>query len=160
MWCWCVGVCVRWCVWWCVVWCWCWCVVLVCGVGVSVGVACVCVCLFVCACVCVCVRVCVWCASCILGYVWTGHEQGQQEHKFVKKFSRTPAWVDPLVMLARTVYIRYIHDVYIGLARTVYIYGVYTELLAGRSPNTRSYTMHIYASGRTLPIRYCRDVPL
>jgi len=37
---------------------------------------------------------------------------------------------------------------YIELARTIYIYGVYTVNLAGRSPNIRSYTVHIYGSGQ------------
>jgi hypothetical protein len=34
----------------------------------------------------------------------------------------------------------------VGLART----GVYTVILAGRSPNIRSYTVHIYGSGHTI----------
>jgi hypothetical protein len=30
----------------------------------------------------------------------------------------------------------------------IYIYGVYTVLLAGKSPNKRSETVHIYGSGQ------------
>jgi len=29
-----------------------------------------------------------------------------------------------------------------------YIYGVYTVILAGKSPNIRSYTVYIYGSGQ------------
>jgi len=36
---------------------------------------------------------------------------------------------------------------YVGLARTINICGVYTVLLAGKSPNKRSYTVYIYGSG-------------
>jgi hypothetical protein len=32
---------------------------------------------------------------------------------------------------------------YLGLARTIYIYGVYTVFLAGKSPNIRSYGVYI-----------------
>ena len=32
----------------------------------------------------------------------------------------------------------------IGLARIIYIHGVYTVFLAGTSPNIRSYTVYIY----------------
>ena len=38
--------------------------------------------------------------------------------------------------------------VYVGLARTIYIYGVYTVFLAEESLNIRSYTVHIYGSGQ------------
>jgi len=37
---------------------------------------------------------------------------------------------------------------YLKLARTRYIYAVYTAFLAGRSPNIRSYTGYIYNSGQ------------
>ena len=33
-----------------------------------------------------------------------------------------------------------------------YIYGVYTFFLAGKSPNIRSYTVHIYGSGQPCTI--------
>ena len=36
----------------------------------------------------------------------------------------------------------------VGLARIIYIYGVYTVFLAGKSPNIRSYTVCIYGSGQ------------
>ena len=36
----------------------------------------------------------------------------------------------------------------VELARTIYIYGVYTVFLAGKSPNVRSYTVYIYGSGQ------------
>jgi len=36
----------------------------------------------------------------------------------------------------------------IGLARTMYIYGVYTVFLTGKSPDIRSYTVYIYGSGQ------------
>ena len=35
-----------------------------------------------------------------------------------------------------------------GLARTIFICGVYTVLLAGKSPNIRYYTVHIHGSGQ------------
>jgi len=35
-----------------------------------------------------------------------------------------------------------------------YIYGVYTVLLAGKSPNIRSYTVCIYSSGQ--PCTFCK----
>ena len=37
---------------------------------------------------------------------------------------------------------------HIELARTIYIYGVYTVFLAGISPNIRSNTVYIYGSGQ------------
>jgi hypothetical protein len=37
---------------------------------------------------------------------------------------------------------------YVGLAKTIYICGVYTVVLAGKSPNIRSYTVYIYSSGQ------------
>jgi len=40
------------------------------------------------------------------------------------------------------------NNTHLGLARTIYIYGVYTVFLAGKSPNIRSYTVHIYGSGQ------------
>jgi len=40
------------------------------------------------------------------------------------------------------------HCTYVGLARTIYIHGVYTIFLAGKSPNIRSYTVYIYGSGQ------------
>jgi hypothetical protein len=39
-------------------------------------------------------------------------------------------------------------NIFIGLARTICIYGVYTAFLAGKSPNIRSYTVHIYGFGQ------------
>jgi len=36
----------------------------------------------------------------------------------------------------------------LGLARTIYIYGVYRVFLAGKPPNIRSYTVHIYGFGQ------------
>jgi len=36
----------------------------------------------------------------------------------------------------------------IGVAKTIYIYGVCTVILAGKSPNIRSYTVFIYGSGQ------------
>jgi len=33
------------------------------------------------------------------------------------------------------------YAVFLGLARTVYIYGVHTEFLIRKSPNNRSYTV-------------------
>ena len=40
------------------------------------------------------------------------------------------------------------HAIYLGLARTIYTYGVCTVFLAGRSPNIRSYTVYVYGSGQ------------
>ena len=37
---------------------------------------------------------------------------------------------------------------YLGLARAIYIDGVYTVFLAGISPRIRSYTVNIYGSGQ------------
>ena len=37
-----------------------------------------------------------------------------------------------------------------GLAKTKYIYGAYTVFLAGKSPNIRSYAVHIYGSDQPL----------
>jgi hypothetical protein len=42
---------------------------------------------------------------------------------------------------------------FVGMARTVYVNSVYTVFLAGKSPNIRSYTMHIQF-WPTLYIRY------
>ena len=39
------------------------------------------------------------------------------------------------------------HMIRVGLARTIYIYGVYTVFLAGSLPNIRSYTVYLYGSG-------------
>jgi len=39
---------------------------------------------------------------------------------------------------------------FLGLARTIYIYGVYTVYLAGKSPYIRSYTVEICSCGQTL----------
>jgi hypothetical protein len=36
----------------------------------------------------------------------------------------------------------------VGLAKTVYIYGLYTVVLAEKAPNIRSYTVFIYGSGQ------------
>jgi hypothetical protein len=36
----------------------------------------------------------------------------------------------------------------LGLAKTIYIHGVYTVNLAGKSPNIQSYTVYIYGSGQ------------
>jgi len=36
----------------------------------------------------------------------------------------------------------------VGLAKTIYKYGVYTVFLAGKSPNTWSFTVQIYGSGQ------------
>jgi hypothetical protein len=36
----------------------------------------------------------------------------------------------------------------VELARSIYIYCVYTVFLAGKSPNIRSYTVYIYGSGK------------
>jgi hypothetical protein len=44
------------------------------------------------------------------------------------------------------------HIKYLGLARTIYIYDVYTIFLAGNSPYIRSYTVYIYGSGQ--PYKY------
>ena len=38
-------------------------------------------------------------------------------------------------------------DTCVGLARTIYIYGVHTVFLAGEAPNIRSYTVYTYGSG-------------
>jgi hypothetical protein len=38
--------------------------------------------------------------------------------------------------------------IFIELARTIYIYGVYTVCLAGNLPDIRSYTVHTYGSGQ------------
>jgi len=35
-----------------------------------------------------------------------------------------------------------------GLAKTIYIYGAFTVVLAGKSPDLRSDTVYIYASGQ------------
>jgi hypothetical protein len=40
------------------------------------------------------------------------------------------------------------NSIYVGLARTIYIRCIYTVFLAGKSPNVRSYTLHIYGSGQ------------
>jgi len=37
---------------------------------------------------------------------------------------------------------------YVGLAKTIYIYSVYTVVLAGKSPNIRSYTLYTYGYGQ------------
>jgi len=39
-----------------------------------------------------------------------------------------------------------------------YIYGAYTVVLAGKSPDIRSYTVYIYASGQ--PYKYGSDQPM
>jgi hypothetical protein len=46
--------------------------------------------------------------------------------------------------------IPYTHRIYMVLANPTYIYihSVYTVFLAGKSPNIRSYTVHIYGSGQ------------
>jgi len=36
----------------------------------------------------------------------------------------------------------------LGLARTIYVYEVYTVFLAGKPPSIRSYTVYVYGSGR------------
>ena len=43
---------------------------------------------------------------------------------------------------------------HVGLAKTINIYGVFTVILAGKSPITRSYKVYIYGSGQ--PYTYVR----
>jgi predicted DNA repair protein MutK len=38
--------------------------------------------------------------------------------------------------------------IYVGLARTIYIYGVYAVMMAGQSPNIRSYVAYVHGSGQ------------
>jgi hypothetical protein len=57
-----------------------------------------------------------------------------------------PQWVLPRATNSQTC----THATYLGSARTIYIYGVYTVLLAGTSPNVWSYTAYIYGSGQPL----------
>jgi len=40
------------------------------------------------------------------------------------------------------------YDLKLGLARTIHLHGVYTVLLAGKSPNIRSYTVYIHDCGQ------------
>jgi hypothetical protein len=51
-------------------------------------------------------------------------------------------------MLAKPLWQDYAYAAFVGLARTIYIYGVYTVILAGESPNIRSYTVCIYGFGQ------------
>jgi len=76
-----------------------------------------------CACVCVCARVCVCCA-CIHTFVFMKHAQ---------------CHIPRLLTLTNTC---------LGWAKTIYIHGVYTVILAGKSPNIRSHTVYIYGSGQ------------
>ena len=46
----------------------------------------------------------------------------------------------------------------LGLARTIFIYGAYTEFLAGKSPNIRSYTVHTYNSGQPYSFKTRRGI--
>jgi len=41
------------------------------------------------------------------------------------------------------------HVLWLGLARTIYIYGVYTIFLAEKSPYIRPYTVYIYGFGQS-----------
>ena len=52
-----------------------------------------------------------------------------------------------VVSLLKIPYMHCIY-IYIGLARTTYIYNACTVFLAGKSPNIRSYTVYIYGSGQ------------
>jgi len=63
-------------------------------------------------------------------------------------------WLFLTVLQLYSCFLRYCHSTisliasFVGLARTIYIYGVYTVFLAGKSLYIRSYTVHIYGSGQ------------
>jgi len=104
------------------------------------------VCLYVCVCVCVSVCVCVRAA-------------GGDRLLECASVGGLPAVLAPIrrsVSLCACVgevsAFQHTHT-YLGLARTIYIYGVFTVILAGKSPKIRSYTVYIYGSGQ--PYTYC-----
>ena len=47
----------------------------------------------------------------------------------------------------------------VGLAKTVYIYGLYTVVLAEKAPNIRSYTVFIYGSGQPCICHTAQQLP-
>ena len=121
----------------------------------------------VCAHVCVCARVCV--RMCVLMCCGRGPNwrTGPLVCAFVRRCvrmcvcacvhmcvsmccGRGPDWrTGPLVCaFVRGCVNTGVYSLCIGLARTLYIYGVYTVYLTGKSQKKRSYTVYIYGAGQ------------
>jgi len=77
------------------------------------------------------------------------------------RFCSSHVWMRPFSSMWRVGQIHKYHIIcpYVGLARTIYIYGVHTVFLAWKSSNIRCKYTYIYGSGQPYPYTIYINLP-